>query len=58
MHGDIQQRRALYTQGVKGVACIWRANEEYLDKFNLALDLPADLVTLLSQLDEPEPFWC
>ena len=34
------------SQGVKGVACIWRANEEYVDRCNLALELPNDLVRL------------
>ena len=34
-------------QGVKGITCIWRANDEYIDKFNLALDLPTEMVTIL-----------
>lgn len=31
-------------QGVKGVACIWRAHDDFVDRFNLPLELPADLV--------------
>ena len=31
-------------QGVKGVACIWRANDEFVDRFNLPLELPMDVV--------------
>ena len=31
-------------QGVKGVACIWRANDDFMDRFNLPLELPIDLV--------------
>lgn len=34
----------LNVQGVKGVACIWRANDDLMDRFNLALELPTDLV--------------
>ena len=39
---------SLSAQGVKGVACIWRANEEFVDKYNLALELPTDLVRFTS----------
>ncbi len=38
----------LSVQGVKGVACIWRANEDFVDKYNLALELPTDLVSFTS----------
>ncbi len=43
-----QLNATLAAQGVKGVACIWRANEEFVDKYNMALELPTDLVTFTS----------
>ncbi|DBA68705.1 TPA: hypothetical protein ACH3X2_013498 [Trebouxia sp. C0005] len=39
-------------QGVKGVACIWRANEEFVDKYNLALELPTDLKQKLKKAEQ------
>lgn len=37
-------------QAVKGLTCIWRANEEFVDRFNLALELPSDLVSPLTRV--------
>ncbi|DBA80639.1 TPA: hypothetical protein ACH3X1_007887 [Trebouxia sp. C0004] len=39
-------------QGVKGVACIWRAIEEFVDKYNLALELPTDLSQKLKKAEQ------
>lgn len=39
-------------QGVKGITCIWRANDEYIDKFNLALDLPTEMKQKLKKAEQ------
>jgi len=44
-----QCNASLSAQGVKGVACIWRANEEFVDKYSLALELPTDFDVLMQQ---------
>ncbi|KAL3155881.1 hypothetical protein ABBQ32_012881 [Trebouxia sp. C0010 RCD-2024] len=39
-------------QGVKGVACVWRANDDYVDRFNLPLELPTDLQQKLQKAEQ------